>query len=72
MPLKYNDRTTKSFLFTPESKYNKIYKEIIDHILSIEVRLGMFHDIIKGQGLNISSFSDVLNIAIDKPHLVIN
>lgn len=115
MPLKYDDSTTESFLFTPESKYNKIYKEIIDHILSglqlrfnSEVRIflsdvemffidpsispqlicefykddlnidklklhrDMFHDIIKGQGLNVSSFSDVLNIAKDKPYLVIH
>ncbi|XP_060861856.1 zinc finger MYM-type protein 1-like [Metopolophium dirhodum] len=115
MPLKYDDSTSQSFLFTPESKYNKIYKEIIDHILSglqlrfnSEVRMflsdvemffidpsispqlicefykddlnidklklhrDMFHDIIRGQGLNVSSFSDVLNIAKDKPHLVIH
>ncbi|XP_022159917.1 zinc finger MYM-type protein 1-like [Myzus persicae] len=115
MPLKYDNGTTESFLFTPESKYNQIYKEIIDHILSglqlrfnSEVRIflsdvemffidpsispqlicefykddlnidklklhrDMFHDIIKGQGLNVSSFSDVLNIAKDKPHLVIH
>ncbi|XP_026819100.1 zinc finger MYM-type protein 1-like [Rhopalosiphum maidis] len=115
MPLKYDDSTSQSFLFTPESKYNKIYKEIIDHILSglqlrfnSEVRMflsdvemffidpsispqlicefykddlnidklklhrDMFHDIIRSQGLNVSSFSDVLNITKDKPHLVIH
>ncbi|XP_060874818.1 zinc finger MYM-type protein 1-like [Metopolophium dirhodum] len=115
MPLKFDDSTSQSFLFTPECKYNKIFKEIIDHILSglqlrfnSEVRMflsdvemffidpsispqlicefykddlnidklklhrDMFHDIIRGQGLNVSSFSDVLNIAKDKPHLVIH
>lgn len=33
-PQKYEDRITKSFKFSPESKYNQIYKEIIVHILS--------------------------------------
>ena len=43
-------------------------------MITVQLKLhrDMFHDIIKGQGLNVSSFSDVLNIAKDKPYLVIH
>ncbi|XP_025423132.1 uncharacterized protein LOC112692620 [Sipha flava] len=114
-PQKYKDGVTKSFEFSPESKYNQIYKEIIDHILSglqlrfnseirsflcnvetllidpkispqtictfykddinidkLKIHRDIFHDIIKGQGLIVSSFADILNIFKNKSYLVIH
>ncbi|XP_025422525.1 uncharacterized protein LOC112692168, partial [Sipha flava] len=114
-PQKYEDGVTKSFEFSPESKYNQIYKEIIDHILSglqlrfnseirsflcnvemflidpkispeiictfykddinidkLKLHRDMFHGIIKGQGLIVSSFADILNIFKNKSYLVIH
>jgi hypothetical protein len=114
-PQKYEDEVTKSFEFSPESKYNQIYKEIIDHILSglqlrfnseirsflcnvemflidskispeiictfykddinidkLKLHRDMFHDIIKGQGLIVLSFADILNIFKNKSYLVIH
>lgn len=34
MPLKYDGSVIESFIFTPKSKYNQVYKEIFDYILS--------------------------------------
>lgn len=35
LPLKYDESVIESFTFIPESKYNQVYKAIIDHFWAI-------------------------------------
>jgi len=48
-----------------------MYKDHLN-IDKLKLHKDMFHDIIKGQGSKVLSFSDVLNFAKDRPHLVIH
>ena len=47
----------------------EFYKDDLN-IDKLKLHRDMFHDIIKGQGLNVSSFSDVLNIYKDYGYAV--
>lgn len=51
-------------------RIHEFYKNDLN-INKFKLHRDVFHNIIKDQGLTVSSFANVLNIFKDKPHLVI-